>query len=95
MNKKISNLPKTIKVKINKGKLAKYIAVLTEYDVFTEADNIEELNFMINDLIFTYFDIPKTLRGNIWYRPKKEVVNKASYLPYHKLIQENYYHNYC
>jgi len=69
---KIISLPNIIKVTIAKTKLGKYVVRLPEYEVFTESDSLEELDFFINDLIFTLFDVPKTLQLKIIYRAKKE-----------------------
>lgn len=65
-------LPKEIKVKTIKTKEGNYIAELPEYDAFTQAKSREELSFLINDLIFTLFDVPKAAQSGIWYKPKKE-----------------------
>lgn len=69
---KVIDLPDTIKVNIVKTKLGKYFARLPEYDVFTESDSLEELDFFINDLIFTFFDVPKVMQSKVIYRAKKE-----------------------
>lgn len=68
MNPKVPKLPTLIKVKIIKTKEGSYIAELPEYDIFTEADSPLELDFNINDLIYTFFDIPKKYHGKIVYR---------------------------
>lgn len=62
-------LPAQIKVKVTREKSGSYFAELPEYDVFTEADNLSELVFNINDLVYTYFDIPRKDRGRVWYAP--------------------------
>lgn len=69
---KLPKLPKEIKVKIIKTKEGNYIAELPEHDVFTQAKSLEELRFLINDLIYTLFDVPKAAQSDIWYQPKKE-----------------------
>lgn len=63
MNNKFPKLPKVIKVKIIKTKEGNYIADLPEYDIFTEADNPLKLDYYINDLIYTFFDVPKKYQG--------------------------------
>ena len=65
-------LPQIIKVKIKKLSKGKFFAELIDYGVFTEAENEEELLSLINDLIYTYFDIPKTLQKEFQYRPKED-----------------------
>lgn len=62
-------LPKSIKVKIEKCNHNKYIAVLPEYNTHTEANSETELLFMVNDLIMSLFDIPSNLQGKIFYKP--------------------------
>lgn len=62
-------LPSQIKVKVIKEKSGNYFAELPEYGVFTEAVSLAELIFNINDLIYTYLDIPRKDRGKVWYAP--------------------------
>lgn len=64
-------LPDPIKVTVIKGKSGVLIAELKEYDIFTEAESFNELIFNINDLIYTYFEIPKKYQGKIFYIPEK------------------------
>ncbi len=71
-NNKILQLPDTIKVDIKKGESGCYLAYLPEYDIFTESDSLEDIDFQINDLIYTFFDVPKKLQGKIWFRPTKK-----------------------
>ncbi|MFH1289497.1 MAG: hypothetical protein ABIH88_02135 [Patescibacteria group bacterium] len=68
-------LPAVIKVKIIKTKEGSYIAELPKYDIFTEADSLLELDYNINDLIYTFFDMPKKYHGKIVYR---KVIRKTS-----------------
>lgn len=67
-----SKLPNTINVKIKKGLSGCYVIVLPEYNIFTEADSREEIDFQVNDLIYTYFNIPKKFQEKVWYRPVKQ-----------------------
>jgi len=62
------SLPEKIRVHIVKGKSGVYIAELPEYDIHTEAECESALDFMINDLIYAYFNVPKVLWGRIIYR---------------------------
>lgn len=64
------DLPQTIKVRMRKLPKGKLFAELVDYGVFTEADNQDKLLLLINDLIYTYFDIPKELQKQFLYRPK-------------------------
>jgi len=68
VNKKI--LPTEIKVKIIPEK-GGYFAYLPEYDVFTEADSPLELFFNVNDLIYTFFDVPKNKQKKVHFFPQR------------------------
>lgn len=68
---KLSKLPKSIKIHVFKGESGRLLARLTEFDVFTEADDLNSLFFQVNDLIYTYFDIPKKYQDDIQYIPSK------------------------
>ncbi len=59
---KIPQLPNSIKVDIKKGESGCYLAYLPEYDIFTESDSLEDIDFQINDLIYAFFDVPKKLQ---------------------------------
>lgn len=67
------HLPQNIKVKVlfHKGGDG-YFATLPEYDVFTEADTEEKLGYMINDLIYELFSVPKEMQNRIRYIKEKE-----------------------
>ena len=84
-------LPSQIKVRVTQEKSGNYFAELSEYDVFTEANTLAELIFNINDLIYTYFDIPKKDRGKVWYAPplKQRKEEKFPISPIHfKVLTE-------
>lgn len=82
------NLPNSIHVNISKGKSGVWIANLPKYDIFTEADNVWEIDNLINDLVFTYFDVPKELQASIRYVPSqpKEEINIGAHLTLQKFI---------
>lgn len=88
--KKIIKLPEDIKIRILRGETGKYIAELVDYDVFTEADSLCELDYLINDLIYTYFDVPKKMRKNIKYiLPEFEpnlLTSSNNYISYQKYL---------
>ncbi len=91
--KKLPKLPHVIKVRIIKGKSGVFIAELPEYDIHTEADSRSGLDYMINDLIYAYFDVPKKYWGKVWYRkeekrpePVKPGVDLRKLLLYEKYI---------
>jgi hypothetical protein len=67
--KDLLELPQKIKVSVVKGKSGCLLAELPEFDVFTEADNLNHLFFQVNDLIYTYFNIPKKYQKEIYFRP--------------------------
>ena len=88
--KKVSlpELPKRIKVKINRSAKGVFLAELSEYDVFTEADNPLQFFLNVNDLIYAFFDVPKRFQGKIFYAPQPKTIIKrkgsssASLYPY-------------
>lgn len=45
-----------------------------------------DLDFNINDLVFTYFDLPKKYYSSIWYKPVNKIVQRRipanSFSPY-------------
>lgn len=66
----MGDLPNKIRVRVVKNKqTGVFLANLPEYDIFTESDSYSGLIFQVNDLIYTYFDIPKKLHGKVWYMP--------------------------
>lgn len=87
----ILQLPERIKVHISKGSSGIFIAELPEYDISTEADSIWEIDDLINDLIWVYFDVPKEFRKEIRYvryvpaEPKKEI-DLSAHLIFQKFI---------
>lgn len=64
-------LPKSIKVRFSFGENKKLLINIPEFDIFTEADNAFEIGEMLNDLIYTYFEVPENLRRFIRYVPKE------------------------
>ena len=70
-NKKIS-LPAQVAVQIQKGESGALIAMLDQYDAVTEATDLNELFFNVNDLIYTIFDIPKKYQDDIQFLPTME-----------------------
>lgn len=69
---KLSRLPKKIVVKIYESGRG-YMAELPKYNVHTEASTKEELEHMINDLIYGYFSIPQKYHQIIRYVANKPV----------------------
>ena len=63
-------VPAKVKVIVFHGKSA-WIAEVPEYDLHTEADSPVELEFMLNDLLFTFFDVPPQYRRHIRFIPEK------------------------
>lgn len=72
MKKKIDlpQLPDKIQVEIKKGESRHLLlAELPEYNIFTEARDLNHLFLQVNDLIYTYFDVPKKYQKQIWFLP--------------------------
>lgn len=70
-SKKIS-LPALVAVQIQKGDSGVLIATLDQYNAVTEASDLNELFFNVNDLIYTIFDIPKKYQNEIQFLPTME-----------------------
>lgn len=67
----VVRLPSEIKVKIFQGKSGKWIVELPQFDLFAQADSPLEFDFLINDLMYISFDVPKGLQKYIRYVAKK------------------------
>lgn len=67
-------LPKAIEVKVVREKSGVLFAELPKYSIFTEADSFSDLVFNVNDLVQSFFDVPKKLRVDVWYNPPEELV---------------------
>lgn len=62
-------LPLKIKAQVTKEKSGILFAELPDYGIFTQADNPLELFLNVNDIIYSYFDIPQKDWGKVWYAP--------------------------
>ena len=69
MVKRDIKLPENIKVTISKEDGC-FFAELPDYDCFTEAESIDELFDMVNDLIYEVLDVPKKIQGQVRYLPQ-------------------------
>lgn len=87
----LPKLPDKIRVSVIKGESGALLARLPDYDVFTEADNLNDLVFQVNDLIYTFFDVPKKYQDDIFFQPgratQEELVKIASQ-PAHKSFSQ-------
>lgn len=63
-------LPETIKVKVSTTDEGCFFAELPEYECFTEAGSMDELQHMINDLIYEILEVPKKIQGKVRYLPQ-------------------------
>lgn len=72
----VSQLPEMVKVKVMRGKTGVFIAELPEYNALTEADTLGELDFYVNDLIYTLFGVPKEWHGKVRYMPVPKPASK-------------------
>ncbi len=69
----LDKLPQTILVNIERTQEGNFIAELPELkSVFTQAENLELLDSCINDLIMSYFDVPKQYHNSIWYKKTED-----------------------
>lgn len=86
----VVNLPRIINANIVKVEPNGYVAELLDYGIHTEANSLDELDFMVNDLIYAYFDVPKVFWGRVRYErihPVEEVSSTQNKpFPYEKFI---------
>jgi hypothetical protein len=75
MKKKLvlPKLPEQIAVRVRKGSSGCLLAELPEYKVFTEAEDLNNLFLQVNDLIYTYFDVPRKFHDQISFMPPLSV----------------------
>jgi len=75
-------IPKYLTVNVQKGESGALIAEVSDLGVTTEANDLNELFINVNDLIYTYFDIPKKYQDQIQFIPnitaRMELVKTAS-----------------
>lgn len=64
-----TKIPKKLKVDVKKGASGALIAELPTFGIFTEANDLNELFLNVNDLIYTYYDIPKKYQDEISFIP--------------------------
>lgn len=69
----LPKLPEQIAVSVRKGASGCLLAELPEYSIFTEADDLNHLFIQVNDLIYTYFDVPKKYQDQISFMPPTSV----------------------
>lgn len=65
-------LPSKIKAQVTKERSGILFAELPDYGIFTQADTPLELFINVNDLIYSYFDVPQKYWGKLWYAPALE-----------------------
>jgi hypothetical protein len=66
----LQQLPESFKINTMRNKkTGVWVAELTELDLCTEADSFFGLILNVNDLIYTYFDIPKAIQPKVFYMP--------------------------
>lgn len=85
------NLPSSIQVNISRGTSGVWIADIPKYDIFTEVDDPLDIEDMVNDLLFVFFDVPENLRHTIRYVKvnPQEKISLASHLIFQKFISED------
>jgi len=73
-----SNLPDFIKIHVEKSQDGGYwIKILNLPGCFTQTENAEDLLVMVNDAVYTYFEIPKELIPFLpRYFPSEEIRKK-------------------
>lgn len=73
-------LPRRVQVRVKNTTEGGFVAELPEYGIFTQASTVPELVYMVNDAIFTYFDVSVEDRKHLPYfvtppqsHPKKQL----------------------
>lgn len=72
----LPKLPQFIKVDVKKSTTGILIADLPELNIFTEANDLNELFINVNDLIYTFFDIPKKYHDQIRFIPSDQTIQE-------------------
>ncbi|HWY79285.1 MAG TPA: hypothetical protein VNW29_02915 [Candidatus Sulfotelmatobacter sp.] len=72
----IPKLPRFIKVDVKKSLTGNLIADLPDLDIFTEANDLNELFINVNDLIYTFYDIPKKYHDQIRFIPSDATIQE-------------------
>ncbi|MEK7571081.1 MAG: hypothetical protein AAB553_02295 [Patescibacteria group bacterium] len=72
----LPKLPQYIKVDVKKSTTGILIADLPELDIFTEANDLNELFINVNDLIYTFFDIPKKYHDQVRFIPSDQTIQE-------------------
>lgn len=67
------DLPDKIRIDVKKGESGRLLAELPQYSIFTEARDLNHLFIQVNDLIYTYFDVPKKYQKQIWFLPPSDL----------------------
>ena len=62
-------LPAKIQVKISKGEMGAWIVEVPEFDISTETESLLDIDFLLNDLLYVYFDVPLEDRKRVRYVP--------------------------
>ena len=71
-------LPRRVQVRVKNTTEGGFVAELPEYGIFTQASTVPELVYMVNDAIFTYFDVSVEDRKHLPY-----------FVPHPNLTQKN------
>lgn len=69
LNMDFTKIPNTLEVDVKKGETGVLVAEISQFRIFTEADDLNELFINVNDVIYTYFDIPKKYQDKICFVP--------------------------
>src|SRR5258708_30816746 len=64
-----TKIPNSLSVDVKKGETGALIAEVSDLKIATEANDLNELFINVNDLIYTYFDIPKKYQDMICFVP--------------------------
>ena len=64
-------LPRSLRVHVEKGVSGALLAELSDLNVYTQSDSLNDLFEQINDLIYEYYNIPKKVQENVRFIPTR------------------------
>ena len=92
--KEIVKLPSRITVKFFKGSSGKWVVELPKYDIVAQVNSEGDMDYMVNELVFTHFDLSDKFKQIIRYVPrnvsKKTEKVKSSPLIFQKFVASRF-----
>lgn len=92
--KDIVKLPVKIRARFFKGSSGKWVVELPKYDIVAQVDSEGDIDYMVNELVFTHFDLSDKFKQIVRYVPrdisKKAEKAKVSPLIFQKFIASRF-----